>query len=241
MRVEFPRRRIFLAVGEEAYQILDFTQARNDSSIYISFPDSLRLKWLALPPEDGTPRLRIIETPSGCKLSIHGSGMAKIAPNIHELVVHGSILLDRSKKMIGARHLFTAQLAKPFVLPRSPALERKGDYVIKTGALAPFVVIFFAIPRVKTLTRAIQIRLCTNDLETVPPSSGGGTFELVLHQVFWLAYRTKHMEEWPESTHVCYHDGCVAPVLIGEGGRMVRMELRTPVYEVSEAQVSVKL
>lgn len=113
MEIEFPKRRLFLSDGENFYHVLSFTQSRADSSIYVSSPDFTRIKWLNISNKSGNPELIVIDSPEDGKLSVHGSGMTKITPNIHDLVLHGNYLLDKTKNAAGVRHLFTIQLAKP--------------------------------------------------------------------------------------------------------------------------------
>ena len=241
MTLEFAKRRLFLSTDENCFQLFSFTQDRADASIYVSSPDFAKVKWLNMSLKDGSPQFTITDSPGDGKLSVHGSGMTKITPNEHKLVVHGNYLLDSIKQAAGARHLFTVQLAEPKFLPVSPALNRTSDYVINTKHFAPIVVIFFAIPRVRKLTVNFQVSFHVDDLESIPPESGMGSFELLLHNVFWFAYRTKHMDEWPQNPHVCYHDGHMVPVLIGTGNKQFRAEFRSPSYELSKTELAIKL
>jgi len=241
MDIEFPKRRLFLSDGQNFYQIMSFTQDRADSSIYASSPDFSKIKWLNISIKNNIPQLTVTDSPGDGKLSLHGSGMTKITPNVHDLVIHGNYLHDSTKKALGVRHLFTMQLAEPSFVPFSPAFNRKSDYVISTKQLTPIIIIFFAIPRVKELTVNYQVSFHIDDLESIPPEGGGGTFELILHNVFWYAYRTKYMNEWPPNPYICYHDGHIVPVLIGAGERKFRAEFRTPVYELSNTELTIKM
>lgn len=241
MDIEFPKRRLFVSDGENSYQVLSFTQGRTDASIYVSSPDFSKVKWLQVSKANGSPQLTVTDSPGDGKLSIHGSGMTKISPNIHELVVHGNYLLDQSKQALGIRHLFTLQLAKPDFLPSSPALNRESDFVISTKKLSPIIIIFFAIPRMNNLAVNFQVSFNIDDCESIPPEGGGGAFELLLHNVFWFAYRTKHMDDWPSNPYICYYDGNIVPVLIGTGERKFRAEFRAPVYQLSNGELSIEM
>jgi hypothetical protein len=241
MDIEFPKRRLFLSDGNNFYHVLSFTQSRSDSSIYVSSPDFSKVKWLIVTNKNGNLELAVTDSPGDGKLSVHGSGMTKITPNVHDLVVHGNYLLDTTKNAAGVRHLFTIQLAKPKFVPFSPAFNRESDYVISTKQLTPIIIIFFAIPRVKKLTVNYQVSFHIDDLDSIPPEGGGGAFELLLHNVFWYAYRTKHMDEWPQNPYICYHDGHLVPVLIGAGEKQFRAEFRIPTYELSNTELALRM
>lgn len=241
MDIEFPKRRLFLSDGNNVYHILSFTQSRADSSIYVSSPDFSKVKWLKVTNKNGNLELVETDSPGDGKLSVHGSGMVKITPNIHDLVVHGNYLLNPTKNAAGVRHLFTIQLAKPNFLPSSPAFNRESDYVISTKQFSPIVIIFFAIPRVKKLTVNYQVSFNIDDFNSLPPEGGGGAFELLLHNVFWYAYRTKHMDEWPPNPYICYHDGYLVPVFIDVGERRFRAEFRIPTYEMSDTELTLRM
>ena len=57
-------------------------------------------------------------------------------------------------------------------------------------------------------------------------------FGLRYHDVFWFAYRTKHMPKWPKQSQICYHDGYTFPVFIGTGIGIYRLEFRQPKYSL---------
>ena len=80
-----------------------------------------------------------------------------------------------------------------------------------------------------------------NDLDSLPPEAGGGAFELLLHSVFWYAYRTKYMDEWPQNSYICYHDGHLVPVLIGIGEKQFRAEFRIPAYELADTELTLRM
>jgi hypothetical protein len=241
MDVEFADRRLFLSDGKNFYQILSFTQNRNDASIYISSPDFSKIKWLCVSAENGYPELTVTDSPGDGKLSVHGSGMTKITPNFQKLVVHGNYLLDSNKQALGVRYLFTIQLTKPLFLPPSPAFNRVSDFVITSNNLAPMVIIFFAIPRIGDLEVNFQVSFNMDDLESIPPDSGGGSFELISHCVFWFAYRTKHMDDWPPNPYICYYDGHIVPVFLVVGERQFKAEFRVPTYQMSNTKLSISM
>lgn len=241
MDVEFPKRRLFIHDGENYYQILSFTQSKSDASIYVSSPEFSKIKWLSTSISNEALQVKITDTPGDGKLSLHGSGMTKITPNIHELVVHGNYLLDIDKQALGVRHLFTIQLAKPSFLPSSPALNRDSDLVISTKKLSPSVIVFFAIPRVSNLTVNFKVSFDIDDLDSIPPEGGYGCFELLTHNIFWYAYRTKRMDEWAPNPYICYYDGNIVPIMIGTGDREMRIEFRTPNYKITNAELFIEM
>lgn len=128
-------------------------------------------------------------------------------------------------------------------MPDSPALNRESDCVLRTKRLEPFVMIFFAIPAVRKLAVKIQASFHVNDCEEKPPLPmlGMGGFSLLLHTVGWFAYRTKHMDNWPQHPYICYYDGYIVPVLIGTGERECRAEFRIPTFELSETELVIRL
>jgi len=241
MSFKFTKRRLFISSDKGCFQLFSFTQAKTDASIYVSSPDFAKVKWLNIFFKDGNPQLRVTDAPGDGKLSVHGSGMVKISPNERALVIHGNYLLDSKKQALGVRHLFTVQLAEPKFLPVSPALNRSSDYVINTKHFAPIAILFFAIPKVCNLTVNFKVSFDIDDLESIPPESGMGSLELLFHNVVWFAYRTKHMDEWPQNPHICYHDGYLVPVLIGTGNKQFRAEFRSPTYELSKTELAVEL
>ncbi len=244
MKYDYPKRRIFITNGGVQYKIFDFIQNKNDGSIYVSSPNFPEIKWIAISAGQ-SPNLIVLDSPGDGKLSLHASGMVGIGTHStrrHELVVYGNYLLDSKNRRAGLRHLFTMFMAEPKELPVSPAFNRATDYSInKTGRLSPFVMIFFAVPRTSKLTLAIEASLDIDDLETVPPDSGGGLIELAFHSVAWFAYKTKNMNRWPKHPHICYYDGYTVPMFIGTGEGKCRLELRNPSYELTETQVFIKL
>lgn len=241
MDIEFPKRRLFIHDGENYYQILSFTQSKTDASIYVSSPDFSEIKWLSASISNGALQINVTDSPGDGKLSLHGSGMTKITPNIHELVVHGNYLLDAHKQALGVRHLFTIQLSKPSFTPKSPALNRDSDFIISTKKLAPIAMIFFAIPRVSNLIVNFRVGFNIDDLDSIPPEGGGGSFELLMHNIFWYAYRTKHMDEWAPNPHICYYDGNIVPVMVGTGNRIMRLEFRNPEYKITNTELFIEM
>jgi len=239
IKTEFAKRRLFLSNGDNFYHVLSFTQSRSDGSIYVSSPDFLNSKFLIFKENEGKIEFFLTDSPGEGKLSIHGSGMAKITPNVHNLVIHGNFLQDKTTNTLGVRHLFTIQLAEPKFSPSSPALHRKSDFIITSKSFKPSIFIFFAIPRIKDLSTSFQVHFDIDDLESVPPEGGGGLFELLYHNVFWFAYRTKYMEVWPENSFISYHDGYLVPVIIGIGDKKFKAELRIPDYKLEESKLII--
>lgn len=170
------------------------------------------------------------------KLSVHGTGMATYRAHSddkgHQLIVKGNFLVDRVSDRIGVRHLFTSFFQEPNHLPTSsPALNRQTDYLLKSSKdLKPFVMTFFAVPNMK-LSVTVNASFHINDLECVPPDTGWGGFSLLHHTIVWFYYRTKHMDNWPQNTHVCYYDGFDVPFFIGTGKGTFRLEIRRPSYD----------
>jgi hypothetical protein len=238
---DFPNRRLFLSDGNKFYKVLSLTQNKSDASIYVFFPDYQDINWLTVVNENGIPKIEKIESPGEGKLSVHGSGMSKISPNVHDLVIHGSHLADMENKVAGVRHLFTMRLAKPFYEPPSPAFNRKSDYVINSKNWTPINLIFFAIPRIKPIKIQFTMSFHIDELETVPPEGGGGIIELVLHNVFWYAYRTKFMDDWVPKPHVCYLDGYIVPVLMGAEGKKAIAQFRFPQYRLTNDELIITL
>ena len=50
-----------------------------------------------------------------------------------------------------------------------------------------------------------------------------------------------HMDEWPKNPYICYYDGYLVPVLIGAGEKLFRGELRTPIYELTDTELSLRI
>lgn len=194
MSRDFKNRRIFITSGNEYYQILDFAQNKADGSIYVSSPDFSEIKWLYVSQDKGIGRLSIVDSPGEGKLSLHGSGMvatrAHDNPRGHALVIHGNYLLSLPKQKAGVRHLFTTLITEPKHLPTSPAFNRASDIAFKTNQLKPYVLIFWAVPAIRRLTVNIMASFNADDLESIPPESGFGSFSLVYHSVVWFGYRT---------------------------------------------------
>ncbi len=240
---DYSSRRIFVTEGESHFQILDFTQNKGDGSIYVSAPNFAQIRWVGLATKQEVPvQVFGLDSAGGGKLSLHGSGMAAISPHVsssgHSLVVHGNFLLKEDK--LGVRHLFTLFLAEPTTLPVSPAFNRKSDYSIMISKpLCPYVLVFFALPKGPDMSLQVQASFQIDDLQTVPPESGFGHFPLPLHNIGWFAYRTKHMARWPKAPHVCFFDGFVVPIFVGVGEGTLRVEPRSPTYELSAKAVKV--
>lgn len=245
MSRDFKSRRVFITAGAEVYKILDFTQNKTDGSIYASSPDFSEIQWLHVTKDKHIGRLSVVDSPGEGKLSLHGSGMAATRahndPRGHTLVVHGNYLLNLPKQKIGVRHLFTTFMTEPSHVPASPAFNRESDVVFKVDQLKPYVLIFWAIPAIRHLTINVTASFHVDDLESIPPESGFGGFSLVHHSIVWFGYRTKHMHKWPKQTRVCYYDGHGVPILVGTNEGECRLEIRSPIYELSQDKLALKL
>ena len=243
----YAKRRVFVTDGGPRYHVFSFTQDKNgDGSIYMSSPNFSEIKWIAVEANQGIPRLSIVESPGDGKLSVHASGMASIRshedPLTRRIVVHGNYLLNLAKSAAGVRHLFTIYMAEPRALPISPAQNRESDYIINNSkSLSPFVMIFFAVPRMPNFTVSIQGSFNIDDLESIPPESGSGVIELPYHLLLWFVYKTKYMDKWPKFPIVCYYDGFSVPLFIGKDEGKFLMELFNPKYELNGSKLTINL
>jgi len=235
-------RRLFFTAGAEHFQILSFTQ-KPDGSIYISAPDLAASKWLEV-ASGNSSELHITTLSSAGKLSVHGSGVAHVRAvdgGEAELRLVGNYLSSDDNQGLGLRHLVTLFSTQPTHLPTSPAHNRLTDCSIRAAELKPYVLVFWAVPALKNLTVNVTAAFHENDLESVPPESGFGAFALRTHAVVWFAYRTKHMGRWPANSHLCFHDGFRAPIIIGTGEGACRLEMRQPVYDIADSRLSISL
>jgi len=180
------------------------------------------------------------------KLNIHGCGIATFRshdrPKNHSLIINGNRLFDKEKKTAGARHLFTTFMNKPTFIPNSPALNRKSDYPIQTNEeLSPYVIMFFAIPQSQTGFKInFEFSLSIDEMNNIPGDMlGGNLFSLRYHDLFWFAYRTKNMTNWPKNKLVCYDDGFKVPVFVGLEDQQYRLEYRNPKYSLIGDQFTI--
>lgn len=241
----YPNRRIFLRNKEEFFKLFSFVQ-NSDGSIYVGWPGFSDTDWCSveLTSSGGVKPIRVDSIPEG-KLSIHGSGItafrAHNTPGEHQLRIKGSQLLNVEKGQIGARHLFTFFSKKPVnAQVDSPPFNRRSDYVIDTKEFEPSVTLFFAIPQVPGgLQSSFQVSFSMDDLKTIPPSGGGGHFNLLHHDIFWYTYTTKYMDDWPRKNQVFYYDGFLVPIMIGTGRGAYRLELRMPQYSLQGNLLSI--
>jgi hypothetical protein len=137
-------------------------------------------------------------------------------------------------------------MEKPEELP-AEFPERTSDFWLQNSkSLRPFVLILFAIPRVTGIQSVgVQGGFHIDDLESFPPESGCGMIDLKYHSIFWYVYRTKFMDDWPQKTFVCYHDGFTVPMYIGRhqgkySGEL-RFEIHIPRYEIDGSNVQIIL
>lgn len=240
------KRRIFIDKERDYFQLFSFSQ-HEDGSIYSSMPEFGNVRWMSIVKKDDQVGLAIVDPlEEDGKLSIHGTGMATYRAHSdskgHQLIVKGNFLLSKESNKLGVRHLFTSFFQEPKHLPvSSPALNRESDYLLKSDkVLKPFVMTFFAVPSRK-MSVEVNASFHVDDLESVPPETGWGGFNLRFHTIVWFYYRTKHMDAWPANTHVCYYDGFEVPFFIGTGRGSSRLEIRHPVYTLSDANLTISI
>jgi hypothetical protein len=238
-------RRIFIRAKDRICQIFSFTQ-RPDGSIYCSSPDFANAKWLSLQETDNGPQTITTEAIGAGKISFHATGMVTVRahndPNEHKLIVKGNHLLNKEKGLIGTRHLFTIFMEEPKYKPESSQLfNRESDYCMEANEeLKPLVLVFFAVPQ-QGITLDFQFNLHMDDMVHIPNDVLGlHRFSLRYHDVFWFAYRTKHMTEWPKYSHICYHDGYTFPIFIGTGIGAYRLEFRQPKYSLIDKKFTIE-
>lgn len=239
------KRRVFINKGKDYYQLFSFSQ-HDDGSIYSSMPEFANIKWMSIVKHENEIGL-VITNPlqNEGKLSVHGSGMTTYRAHAdskgHQLIVKGNFLMDKSPDKLGVRHLFTSFFQEPKFLPQSsPALNRENDYLLNTEKMQPFVMAFFAVPT-QNISVQVSAGFHINDIESVPPETGWGGFNLRYHTIVWFYYRTKYMESWPANTHICYHDGFTVPFFIGTDRGECRLEIRTPTYTMSDGNLIISI
>jgi hypothetical protein len=163
-------------------------------------------------------------------------------PTGHKLVVKGNHLLRSTEANIGARHLFTIFMREPKSYPElSPLFNRTSDYCLEAAEdLRPFALVFFAVPQ-QGIAVHFEFSLHEEDMVNIPNDFLGlHGFSLRFHDVFWFAYRTKHMDRWPKYAHVCYHDGYSFPIFIGTGPTAFRLEFRQPKYVLNGKDLEIR-
>ena len=245
------KRRIFLRTKDKTKEIFTFIQ-RNDGSIYCSSPDLADARYISCYKNQEQIHVATTEELGEGKISLHGSGITLVRPNSdpkgHRLVVQGNHLLDKKNNRAGVRHLFSIMMSEPkHYREDSPVLNRKTDYLLEANEnLAPLSFIFFAIPIAK-ITLDFQFSMHKNDMNNIPNDIlGFHAFDLKYHNIFWLAYRTKHMEKWPKNAQVCYYDGYMVPVFIGtneskdEKLGSFRLEFREPIYSFDGEKLQIQ-
>lgn len=238
------KRRIFIRAKDRLCQIFSFTQTP-DGSIYCSSPDFSDAIWISVQNTEHGPQIIGTEAIGTGKVSFHGSGMVSVRPNDnpkgHRLIVKGNHLLNKDKGLIGARHLFTIFMKEPNYEPEISGLfNRESDYCMEANEeLKPLVIAFFAIPQLG-ITLDFQFTLHMDDMVNIPSDVLGlHGFGLRHHDVFWFAYRTKHMKKWPKQAQICYHDGFTFPIFIGTGLGTYRLEFREPQYSLVDTNFTI--
>jgi hypothetical protein len=237
-------RRIFIKTKDKVRQIFSFAQ-NSDGSIYCSSPEFSDAKWLTLQITNSEVRAIETEAIGSGKVSFHGSGMVAVRPNDdargHRLIVKGHHLLNKEEGLAGVRHLFTIFMKEPGYEPETSHLyNRKSDYCIEANEdLKPAVMIFFAFPQ-KGIKLSFRFNFHDDDLVNVEKDVLGlHRFGLRYHDVFWFAYRTKHMDKWRKYAHVFYHDGFTFPFFIGTGPGTHRIEYRWPKYSLKDNELTI--
>jgi len=179
------------------------------------------------------------------KLTIHGSDRSHVRPNQdekgHKAIVWGNKLMNYEKKEIGARHIFTIFPPKPNYIPTSsPALNRESDQIIQAKSLAPFILVFFAIPQ-KGVKVSLSLGINIDRLEKIPDDLlGYGLFPMRIHDILWCAYRTKGLV-WPKVSQAFYTDGYDVPFVLGEEPGRYTLEVHQPVYSLVENKFSITI
>ncbi len=245
---QYGQRRIFITEGKEHYQIFTFSQEK-DGSIYCNWPDFSKTRWVTVEFTSNGPVTKIIDSPGDGKLTVHGTGMAGVRAYTGSyndgIVIHGNHLTSPKDNKLGARHLFTAQINQPYHLPNSPVFNRESDYVLTSKKLEPVILIFFAIPIVKEISIGFNISGHVDDL--IPEGSHEPSFlgfqimELRQHMVFWIAYKSRHMETWPTVPHILFDNGYNVPLIFGQGNKEFRAEFRKPIYDLSGTVLTITL
>lgn len=237
-------RRIFIRAKDRICQVFSFNQ-RPDGSIYCWSPDFGDAKWLSLQVAENGPQIVTTEAIGTGKISFHGTGMVTIRahddPKGHQLIVKGNHLLNKQKGLVGVRHLFTVFMKEPKYQPESSKLfNRESDYCMEANEeLKPLVLAFFAVPQ-QGLAINFQFNLHKEDMVNIPNDVLGlHRFGLRYHDVFWFAYRTKHMEKWPKYAHICYHDGFTFPIFVGTRLGAYKLECREPQYSLMGNELNI--
>lgn len=241
---EASRRRIFIKSQDRLVQVFTFDQQK-DGSIYCASPDFDDAKWITCRITESGPEMIVDEGIGEGKVIFHGSGIVAVRPHSdtsgHRLRIKGNYLLKAADRVAGARHLFTVFLSEPKYEPStSPAFNRASDYCLEAKEdLKPVVLVFFAIPR-QGLTINFQFNLHLDEMVNIPNDLLGlHGFPLRHHDVYWFAYRTKHMEKWPKKAQVAYHDGFSFPIFIGTGIGVYRLEFRQPKYRLHGKELEI--
>ncbi|MFW9266517.1 hypothetical protein ACLK1G_04890 [Pseudomonas sp. NR3] len=237
------KRRIFLGTDAESFHIFSMTQNKNEGSIYFSAPAFKDIVWRA-PSTDANQQLELLsyQADDQTKLSLHGSGQTHLPKGRPDaFAIQGNRLWDNGGDWLGTRHLVTIFLTEPRHRPSSPALAKKSDYVMTTPHLRPCVLVLWAIPVRRITAVTIKSSFKLDEIEDVPPIEGWGTFEMRLHSIVWLAYRTKFMDQWPLQSQACYDDGYLIPLFIGTGAGQFRLDYHKPSYVLVDDKLTLTL
>lgn len=231
------KSRIFVSFPGKAdpFQILSIEQD-NKGDIYCFVPKAYKHQFhginVDMKNNEGTV-LRTKATEGNFHLSVHRDGnlhVKKEKTGEYSPVLSGNKLADLSKNVLSVRHIFTVFVAKPEFLPEQKAGARAYDCIINAKNDTPFCLIFFAIPKgVPNINLEFSFHM--DDINMVPPDAGIITSELKHHVLMMLAYKTKFMEKWPDETIVQYGDGYFTPFIFEVVGKIIRTELRKPLYK----------
>jgi hypothetical protein len=105
--------------------------------------------------------------------------------------------------------------------------------------LRPFVLAFFAVPRMAAKVD-FRFSLHNDQMVEIPNDVlGAHCFTLRYHHLVWFAYRTKYLDRWPKYSHYCYSDGFWFPVFIGTGENEIGFELREPRYRLDGEKLTI--
>lgn len=225
-------------------QLCTITQNSANVDIYFSSPNFVDIDWLSIVESENNLELRTFGVDSDGKLSIHRSGIAHVRQHDNQqdkdYRIVGSELGSREGDSLGVRHLLTIYPAEPQHKPASGVGGRASDEVLNATEWAPHALIFWAIPFTQDVSGLkVEGSFSVDDLHDGPPKMGFGMFALEKHIIFWIAYRTLHMDRWPRKSIACYLDGYHVPMFIGTGVGQYRLEIKQPNYRMNGGVVEI--
>jgi hypothetical protein len=231
-------RRIFITENQvNFFQIFSLTQNKKDGSIYISWPHIESSNFILFDDHNNISTPDMYSSIGNGKISFHGSGQVHYKTYLNtdnqHFKVDGNILLRELEKKVGARHLLTTLITRPDIEPLdSPALNRQTDYVIEARIIQPTTFIFFAIPQTaEGLQINLQLSLPIEYMDNIPGDIlGSGIIPMQKHDILFLAYKTKYLNSFPESSYVSYTDGLLIPFFVGQINNQIEVKMLTPIY-----------